>query len=135
MIARHHRHMRLLCQRLGGILEAHGADGGGRRADKHDAAGSAGVRKIGVLRQEPVPRMNAGRTRRLGDRDDPVTQKVAFARGRRADVMRLVGKAHERRVGIGIGINGDAVHPETAGGAEHAQGDLAAVGDKDGGQA
>ena len=37
VIAGHDRHARLLHQRLGAILEAHGADRGGRRPDENEA--------------------------------------------------------------------------------------------------
>ena len=49
-----------------------------------------------------------------------------------ADQHRLVGLAHVQGVGVGLGIDGDGAQAHAAGGAEHAAGDLAAIGDQDG---
>ena len=46
VIARHHRHAGLLHQRLGAILQPHGADRIRRRADEHDAGLRAGFREF-----------------------------------------------------------------------------------------
>jgi hypothetical protein len=97
VIARHHRHAGLLHQRLGAVLQAHGADRGGRRADEDDARGGAGLGELRVLGEEAVARMD-----RLGAafarlrRSDALDDEVALARRRRADAVRLVGHAHMR---------------------------------------
>ena len=65
VIARHDRHAGLLHQGLGGILQAHGPDGGGGRADEDDAVLRAGLGEFGPLGQEAVAGMDAGGARAL----------------------------------------------------------------------
>ena len=79
VIARHHRHAGLLHQRLGAILQAHGAHGGRRRADKDDAGIGAGLRERGVLRQKAVAGMDAVGARCLGDGDQLLDRRDSFA--------------------------------------------------------
>ena len=49
VIARHHRHAGLLHQRLGAILQAHGADRLRPRPNKDDTDVDAGLCEVGVL--------------------------------------------------------------------------------------
>jgi hypothetical protein len=91
VIARHHRHAGLLHQRLGAVLQAHGADGG-RRADEDDARRGAGFGELGALGQEAVAGMDRLGARALGDLDDLVDDQIALARGRRPDRIGLVGE-------------------------------------------
>ena len=58
VIARHQRHLGLFHDLLGFALGAHGADGGGRRADEDDARLGAGLGEAGILRQEAVAGMD-----------------------------------------------------------------------------
>ena len=132
VIAGHHRHAGLLHQRLGAALEAHGADRRGRRADENDAGVDAGLREIGVLREKAVAGMDAVGARRLGGGDQRVDAQIAFGGRRRADAVRLVGKPHVQRAGVGVGIDRDGAQAEPLGGAGDAAGDLAAIGDQDG---
>ena len=57
--------------------------------------------------------------------------EVAFARGRRADLHRLVGVAHVWGAAVGLRIHRDGLEPELAAGAEHPAGDLPSIRDKD----
>ena len=59
VIAGHDRHAGLLHQRLGPVLQPHGADRGRRRSDEHDAGRRAGFGELRILRQEAVARMDA----------------------------------------------------------------------------
>ena len=93
VIAGHHRHAGFLHQRLGAVLQAHGADRRGRRADEDDAGIDAGLREVGVLRQEAVAGMDAVGARRLRGGDQFVDAQIAVGRRRRADGVRLVGRA------------------------------------------
>ena len=43
----------------------------------------------------------------------------------------VVGHAHVQRRAVGFGVDGDGLDAELAAGADHAHGDLAAVGDQD----
>ena len=118
-------------QPLGLELVAHRADRGGRRADEDDALGRQRLGEGGVLGEEAVARMDrlgAGRERRL---DDPLDPQVALRGGRRPDRHRLVGHAHVQRLGIGLGVDRDRRDAQPPAGADHAAGDLAAVGDQD----
>jgi hypothetical protein len=131
MIARHDRDARLLHKRLRRVLQPHRLDGGCRRADEDDPVRRAHRSERRIFRQEAITRMNAGRAGLLRHLDDRLGAQIALTGGRRSAPMRLVGEAHERCVGIGIGMNRDAAHAEPARSAKHAQRDLAAIGDKD----
>ena len=64
VIAGHDRHARLLHQRLGAILKAHGADRRGRRPDKDQTGARARFGEVGVLGEKSVSRMDAFGARR-----------------------------------------------------------------------
>ena len=131
MIARHNRHARLLHQRLGGILQAHRADGTGAGADKGQARSSYFIRKIGVFRQKAIARMDglrAGLQRRL---NDDIAQQIAFAYRCCADAHCLIGQSHMAGIGIGVGIDGDRGHAHFTSGVDDPAGDFATVGDED----
>src|SRR4051812_23745504 len=59
MIARDHRHAGFLHQRLGAILQAHGANCGRRRADEDNPRLSTGFGELRILRKKAVARMDA----------------------------------------------------------------------------
>ncbi len=131
VIARHDGHARLGHQRLGGILQAHGADRRGRGADEDEARGLDRLDELGVLGEEAVARMDGFRPGGEGRLDQPLAAQVAVGRLRAADRHRLVGHGHMERLGIGIGMDGDGRHAQAPGGGRDADGDLAAVGDQD----
>ena len=62
--------------------------------------------------------------------DDLVEHEVALLAGRRPDAHGLIGEAYEGGVAVRLGIHGHGAYAHLAGGAHHAQGDLAAVGDE-----
>jgi hypothetical protein len=130
VIAGHHGHAGLFHELLGGVLQPHGADRARRRPDEDEAGLLHRLHEIRVLRQEPVARMDRLRARRPGCLDDAARLQVALARGRGADMHRLVGHRHMHGPRIGIGIDGDGgdAHPPCR--AHDADGDLAAVGDQ-----
>ena len=131
VIAGDDRDARLLHQRLGGVLEAHGADRLGRGADEDQPRRLDRIHELGVLGQEAVARVDrlgAGRQRRL---DDRIAAQVAVLGRRAADVDRLVGQRHVARAAVGVGIDGHGRHPHPAAAVHDAAGDLAAVGDQD----
>ena len=131
LVARHHRHAGLGGDRLGVGLAAHAPHGGGRRPDELDAGLAHGFGEIGVLGEEAVARMDAVGAGRLGGGDDLVDAQVAVGCRPGTDLHRLVGHAGERRAAVGLGDDGHRLHPEPAGGADDADGDLAAIGDQD----
>ena len=134
VIARHDRHAMRLHQRLRRRLRSHRADRLRRRADEHDPGGGAGLGELGVFRQEPVAGMHRLRAAVARRGDDRLDVQVALARRRRADQPRLVGHRDVQRAGIGLGIDRDRRDPHPPRRADHAAGDLAAIGDQDFGE-
>ena len=130
-VARRDRNAGLGHQALGGVLEAHGADGAGRRADPDQPGGNHGLGEGGVFRQKAVARMDRRSAALARGVEDPGGNEVAFRGGGGADGDRDVGLAHVRRAGVGFGIDRDGAHAHAAGGADDAAGDLAPVGDED----
>src|SRR5439155_1644498 len=64
---------------------------------------------------------------------DLVDPQVRLGRRGGADAVGGVGHADERRAEVGLGVDGGAAEPHAPGGAEDPHGDLAPVGDEDGG--
>ena len=75
--------------------------------------------------------MDAVRAGRLRRCDDLVDAQVAVACGPGTDLHDLVGHGGERRTSVGLGDDGNRLHPEAAGGLDDANGDFAAIGDQD----
>ena len=73
-------------------LIAHQANGIGGWPDKHETRTFAALCEIGVLRQEAVTRVNAGRVGNLSRADDRGHVEVTVYRGRRADANGFVGE-------------------------------------------
>ena len=100
-------------------------------ADEREARLVAALREIRVLGEEAVARMDrigAHRARRL---QDAVDGEIRLCARRGPDVHGLVGFGDVRRARIGVRVDGDARDPHLAHAAQHALGDLAAVGDQD----
>src|SRR6267143_4252812 len=70
------------------------------------------------------------RPRGPGRLQDPVEVQVALGHLGGADLAHLVGQAGIGAVAIGLRAHGDGAEARFAAGAEHARGDLAAVGDQ-----
>jgi hypothetical protein len=75
--------------------------------------------------------MNAFSPRLLGYRDQFVGHKVAFARRRRPDRVRLVTLPNVERSCIHVGIDRDRAETHPARGPGDATGDFAAIGNQD----
>ena len=119
---------------LGPDLVAHRLDRLGRRADEGDPGLRAGRGERGVLAQEAVAGVDRLRARRPRRRDHPVDRQVALRRGRRPEPDRDVGRAHVRRVHVGVGVHRDRADPQGAQRADHPERDLPAVGDEHSGE-
>ena len=97
-IAGRHRHAGLGHQPLGGVLQAHGADRGRRRADPDQAGGDHRLGEVGVLGEEAVARMDRlgaglaaprrGSRRRSGSSRAPAAGRSAPPRRPRARAAR-----------------------------------------------
>ena len=131
VIAGHQRHAGLCHQRFRLGFRAHGADRGRGRTDEDDAGGLASGGEIGVLRQEAVAGMDRLRAALLRGIDDARDIEIAFARWRRSDQDRFIGRRDMQRVGVGLGIDRDRADAQALGRAHHAASDLAAIGDED----
>jgi len=57
--------------------------------------------------------------------------QVAQRKLRRPNADRLVGEAHGQRVAVRLAINGDGADAQLLARADHAQGDLSAIGNQD----
>ena len=128
---RHDRDAGAFGQRAGLDLTAKAAQGLGRRADESDAVGRAGLGQLRVFAQEAIARMNRIGLGLARDADhlvdaeiglhrlEPAAHQVAFVR-----LEAMQGEA------VLVGIERHGADAELAGRAQHADGDLAAVGDQ-----
>src|SRR5690606_6797583 len=67
----------------------------------------------------------------FGGADDGRHIQIAVGTARRSDADVFIGKAHVQRVLVGFRVNGNGLDAELARGADDAQRDLPAVGNKD----
>ncbi len=67
----------------------------------------------------------------LGRGDERRDAEIALGGGRRADADRAVGEPHVERVLVRRRVDGDGLDAELVQRSDHADGDLAAVGDED----
>jgi hypothetical protein len=103
----------------------------GRGADEDEVMRLHHLGEGGVLGEKAVARVD-----RLGPGDqrggdDGGHVEIGIARGRRADAHALIGETDMHGVGIGGGMHRDRGDSQFAAGAQHAQRDLAAIGDED----
>ena len=127
---RQNRHAGLLHGRAGFFLLAHQPRHFRPRSDELDAAGLAHFGEVGVLRQQSVAgmhRVDVGDLRRADDRGNiQITQREL----RRPDADGLVGKAHGQRVAVGLAVNRNGADAQLLARANHAQGNLSAIGNQ-----
>ncbi|MNZ64242.1 hypothetical protein D3C78_824090 [compost metagenome] len=134
VVAGHQWHAGLFHQGLGRRLAAHGIDGAGRWAEEDqpglfDGAGEAGV--FGQKAVAGVDRLGAAgfcRGQQLVD------VQVAFSRLGTAEVDADISLAAVPRFTVDGAVHGDSGQAQGLGGAHHPAGDLAAVGNQQGGQ-
>ena len=129
--ARHHRDAEPFGGALGLDLVAHQADVLGLGADELHVVLGEDFGKARVLRQEAVAGMHGVGAGDLAGRENGGDVEIAVFGRRRADAHALVGKAHMHGVGVGGGMHRHRRDAELLAGAQHAQRDLAAVGDED----
>jgi hypothetical protein len=104
----------------------------GRRPNPDQTRVNHRLRELGVLRQEPIARMDRLRARGERSGDDLLAHKVALTRRRRPDMHRLIGLPHMQRLGVGIRIDRDRADTHLARRADNPAGNLAAIGDEEG---
>jgi hypothetical protein len=104
------------------------------RADEGEPGVGNRLRKVGVLGEESVARVDRVAPRAFRDFDDPRGIEVALTRRRWTDRIRGVGGADMQRVAVDIAEDGGRADAEVVAGADDAERDLAAIGDEDGGE-
>ena len=129
--ARHHRDAEAGGGALGLDLVAHDADVLGARADEDDVVGGEDLGEAGVLRQEAVAGVDGLGAGDFAGGEQLRDVEVGFARRRRADADALVGEAHMHGVGVGGRMDRHGGDAQLLAGAQHPEGDLAAIGDED----
>ena len=83
-----------------------------------------------VLGQEAVARVDRIATRRPGGVDDPVDVEVGLGGCGAAEADRVVGQFDGHRPGVGLAVDDDRGGADLMARPDHADGDLAAVGDE-----
>ena len=116
---------------LGRDLVAHHLDRLGRRPDEDDAGVGARAGELGVLGEEPEPRVDRLRAGAVRGIQHPLDRQVALARGGGPEAYGFVGEAHVHGSGVGVAVDGDRADAEAAERADDPHRDLAAVGDED----
>ena len=132
VIAGHNRDAGLFHERLGAILEPHGADCSGGRTDEDKAGLLTGFGEFRAFGQEPVAGMNAFGASLPCNLDQPFDREIAFARFRGPDEVGLVAEPPMQGARIRGRIDTDRAQAETFGSAGDAAGDFAAIGDEHG---
>jgi hypothetical protein len=110
---------------------AHHGDRVRWRPEELDARVLAGLRQVLVLAEEAVAGMQRVAAGLLGGGDDLPDVEVALARLAAAEMDRVGGAANVQGRAVGIGVDRDGLDAHLLGGADHAQRDLATVGNED----
>ena len=114
----------------GGHLVAEVADRLRRRADPGQPGVDHGLSELGVLGEKAVAGVYAVGAGPRGDVDELVDAQVGVGGGVAPERVGLVGQRHVHRVPIGVGVDGDAREAGVTTRPNHADGDLATVGDQ-----
>ena len=130
VIAGHQRHTGFFHQLFGLGLQAHGLDGRRWRANEDQPGIAAGPRKLFVLAQEAIARVNRLCTRGFGGFYDPLPAQVAVFRCAAAYVNGLVAVAHMFGVRVCIRINRDSFDGHAACSCCHAASNFTAIGNE-----
>ena len=113
-----------------GHLVAEGLDRLGRRADPGHPRVDDRAGELGVLGEEAVARVHGVGAGSAGDREDLLDLQVGLRARLAAERVRLVGETGVKGVSVLVGVDGDRGDSGVPGGADDADGDLAAVGDE-----
>jgi hypothetical protein len=124
-------HARFLHQRLGGVLQSHSADRGGRGADECEASGRDGLDEVGVLGKEAIAWVDGLGAGAAAGFDDVVDCHITLRSRRRPDVNGFIGFGDMEGVPVRVGIDSDGRDAEAACGADDTTGDFTAISDQD----
>ncbi len=125
-----HRYAALFGQGAGGVLEAKHPQLFRRRADEGDPGGLAGFGKRRVLGKKPVAGVDGIRAGFTGDAENLLRVQIGLCGRAFAQAVGLVGLLQMQAGGVGLGVDGDAVHIQVAQRTQDAAGNGAAVGDQ-----
>ena len=114
-----------------GELGAEGAHGRRGRADELDPGRIAGFGKRGLLREEPVTRVDRVGAAVVSDLDDAIELEIGVGGGGAADVMRLVGVPDVDGAAVRVRVNGRGRDAQLPARAHDADRDLAPIRDQD----
>src|SRR4051794_28413059 len=67
----------------------------------------------------------------FGRAHDAIDSQIAIGARRRADADGFIRELHMERVAVRLGVNRERANPQLLAGADHAQGDFAAICDED----
>ena len=128
---RHERDARGAHLPLGGALVAEPLHHVGGRPDEDEVVLEARAGEGRVLGEKAIPGMDCLAAGGDCRGDHARDAEVALRRRRRPDAHRVVGEPDVHRVAVGSRVHGDRLDPELVRRADHANGDLAPVGDED----
>ena len=128
--SRHAGNADLRHERLRASLVAHGQDRGWRRADEHQPRLVTGAGEVLVLGEKAITRMDRIGARGLRRSDDRRDAQIGLRWQRLTDADGLVGLTDVARTGVRCRVNGHGLVAQLAHAANHAQRDLAAIGDQ-----
>ena len=97
------------------------------RADEGDAVLGANLGEVRVLGQEAIARVNGVGASLERGADNARDAQVTSARRRWPDVDRFIGKADDRRIGVGSRVHGHRPDTQLAACSGNPQRDLATV--------
>src|SRR5699024_3747552 len=102
----------------------------GWRADPREAGADDGAGEVGVLREEPIPRVNGIRPRPAGDVENLCRIEIGFSGAGAAEREGLVNEFGVQGGAVGIGVDPDGSDPRIRTCARDPDGNLAPVGDE-----
>ncbi len=129
--ARQDRHLGLLHCLARFFFFAHQPRDLGRRSDELDVRRAAHLGKVGVLAQQPIPRMDRIDVGDLSRGDNGRHVEIAVRGPRWPNADGFVGKADMERVPVCLRVDRDGADAELAAGVDDAQRNLAAIGNQD----
>jgi hypothetical protein len=112
-------------------LVAEALDRARGRADPGQAGVDHRTREVGVLGEEAVAGVHGVGAGLLREGDDLADVEVGVGRCRSLEAVGLVGQPHEQGVAVGLRVDRHAADAAVLAGTDHADRDLAPVGDED----
>ncbi len=109
-----HRYAALFGQGAGGVLEAKHPQLFRRRADEGDPGGLAGFGKRRVLGEKTVAGVDGFRAGFTGDAENLLHVQIGLCGRAFAQAVGLVGLLQMQAGGVGLGVDGHAVHIQVA---------------------